>query len=385
MWLDQNILKGRFFPAKSSERSLAKMITLFILVAMVALGADMLSHHVRDGIESIPPMEAIVFAVFVLLYLSFPRFLILQTVGAIVVILYTVMFFMSLYDQESYASMIFFWFAMLPITAFHILGEKKALVHTAIVVILIILMYFLSHHEVIGFPYYKGFIWQILFGYVALSYMVGMVQKEKIAFEKELEKSTKNNKMLFREIHHRTKNNMQVMMGLLETQSFKIEDPKCQKMLHSHIDRIKAMSYVHENLYTGTSIDSVDMHKYLNEILDNLQKITQHVIVADIDYIRLDIKQSMSIGLLVNEAVSNAIEHAYSVGSGNIDVSLKHHGKEYELTIKDYGLGFDTQREFQSLGMTLIQDLSASLPNGKIDIDTTNGTQITICFSKERR
>jgi len=383
MLLDQNILKENYFSAKNNERSMVKMIALFLLVGMVALGADMLRHYAGLGGDNILPMETIVLAAFVVFYLLFPRILPLPIAGYLVLMLYTVMFFLSLYDQGSYTSMFFFWFAMLPVVAFYILKEKKALIHAAVVVTLIVSNYFLSYYGIVMVPYSKSFIWQILLGYVMFTCMVCMVQKEKIAYEKELEESTKNNKMLFKEIHHRTKNNMQVMMGLLETQSFKIEDPQCQKMLHSHIDRIKAMSFVHENLYTGTSIDSVDMHKYLNEILDNLQKITQHVIVTDIDYVRLDIKQSMSIGLLVNEAVSNSIEHAYSVGNGNIDVSLKHHGKEYELTIKDYGLGFDTQREFQSLGMTLIHDLSTSLPNGKIAIDTTNGTQITICFSEE--
>ena len=174
------------------------------------------------------------------------------------------------------------------------------------------------------------------------------------------------------------------MMGLLETQSFKIEDPKCQKMLQAHIDRIKAMAYVHENLYTGASVDKVDMYQYLGEILKNLQKITKHTILTDIDYIMLDTKQSMSIGLLVNEIVSNAIEHAYSVGSEHIDVSLKQHGERYALLIKDYGLGFNTNKEYQSLGMTLVHDLSLSLPNGELHIDTTDGTKIAIYFDKEK-
>ena len=179
---------------------------------------------------------------------------------------------------------------------------------------------------------------------------------------------------------------MQVMMGLLETQSFKVDDPKYKKMFHAHVDRIKSMSYVHENLYRGDSYEEVDMHTYLSEILNNLQKITQHTIITDIDYVRLDIKDSISLGLIVNEAVSNAIEHAYNVGSERIDVTLKHHGKECVLTVKDEGIGFNTQKEFQSLGMTLIEDLSISLPKGRLEIDINKGTSIRVYFDiKEER
>ena len=141
------------------------------------------------------------------------------------------------------------------------------------------------------------------------------------------------------------------------------------------------MSFVHENLYTGASVDKIDMHKYLGEILDHLQAITRHTLIVDIDYVTMDIKNSMSIGLLVNEAVSNAIEHAYSAGNGRIDVSLKDHGEQCELVIKDYGLGFNKEREFNSLGMTLIEDLSAARPEGELHIDTTQGTLIQVYFT----
>jgi len=114
--------------------------------------------------------------------------------------------------------------------------------------------------------------------------------------------------------------------------------------------------------------------------LKNLQKITQHTLLIDIDYITLGIKDSISLGLIVNEAVSNAIEHAYSAGIGHIDITLKNNGKQYVLSIKDYGLGFNTEKEYQSLGMTLIEDLSVSLPNGRLEIIVDNGTLIQVYF-----
>ena len=82
----------------------------------------------------------------------------------------------------------------------------------------------------------------------------------------------------------------------------------------------------------------------------------------------------------MNEAVSNAIEHAYSAGVKHIDVALKQYENQYLLSIRDYGLGFNTQKEFQSLGITLIEDLSVSLPNGRLEIIQDNGTLIQVYF-----
>ena len=101
----------------------------------------------------------------------------------------------------------------------------------------------------------------------------------------------------------------------------------------------------------------------------------------NIDYVRLGIKGGINIGLIVNEAVNNAIEHAYGGGVEEIDVTLKCHKLECVLTIKDNGIGFNTEKEFQSLGMTLIEDLSASLPQGRIEINVHNGTKIEIYFN----
>ena len=104
---------------------------------------------------------------------------------------------------------------------------------------------------------------QLLFFYPLITYIIYILKKERDISEKKLQDSIENNKLLFKEVHHRTKNNMQVIMGLLETQSFKIDDPKYKKMFQAHVERIKSMSFVHENLYKDTLHDEVDMHKYL--------------------------------------------------------------------------------------------------------------------------
>ena len=380
MWLERYILKGRHFPRESKERVQARMISLLIYLPGLALLFDMMESYRYQDYEMLN-VESVTLLFLIVLLILFPKVIKLTQISLIILIIYTLFLFTALYVPDRNAELTLFWFAALPIGIFYFLGTKQGIRYSAVVVGLLISALLLSYFDILQPIYNKSMLWQLLFGYIAVSYILYVIENERTISEQDLKRSLENNKMLFKEMHHRTKNNMQVMMGLLETQSFKIEDPKCQKMLHAHIDRIKAMSYVHENLYTGASIDEVDMHKYLGEILDNLQKITQHTLITDIDYVTMDIKNSMSVGLLVNEAVSNAIEHAYSVGNGRIDVSLKQYGDQCELSIKDYGLGFNQAREFSSLGMTLIEDLSASLPEGELHIDTSQGTHIQVYFN----
>lgn len=380
MWLERYILKGRHFSKESKERVQARMISLLIYIPGFALFFDLLeSYRYHDLTMFYIELGTLLFLVALLLL--FPKVINLPHISLVVLSVYTVFLLAALYIPDQNAALTLFWFAALPIGIFYFLGTQQGVFYTLIVTAILVVVLFLSYFDLFQSIYDNSMLAQLLFGYIAVSYLLYVMESERFSSKQELKRSLKNNKLLFKEMHHRTKNNMQVMMGLLETQSFKIEDPKCQKLLHAHIDRIKAMSYVHENLYTGSSINEVDMQKYLGEILDNLQKITQHTLITDIDYVTLDIKNSISIGLLVNEAVSNAIEHAYSVGSGQIDVSLKQYGRRCELSIKDYGLGFKQTREFHSLGMTLIEDLSASLPQGELHIDTEQGTHIQVYFN----
>ena len=173
-------------------------------------------------------------------------------------------------------------------------------------------------------------------------------------------------------------------MGLLETQSFKIDDPKYKKMFETHVDRLKAMSLMHKSLYSTQSYEQVDIKAYLEEIAHSLRTFTTHKITTDIDNITLDMKIAMNIGLIFNEAVTNAIEHAFYDNSvGNIDIALKEARGRCVLTIVDNGRGYDTTKKYKSLGLTLIKDLSATLPKGNVHIEGKEGTRITIYFNVE--
>ena len=383
MTIESDILKGKYFPKDSQDRLKAIMVSLSVYVPILILAFDFY-ESVLHGFKMIAPVELSTICLLYAFYLLFPRYLSIGTISKIILFIYSIYLSITLFLPDYSAEFSIFWFGPLSFIPFFLLGHKEGMVWISLPVISFLLVWGVTaFYENITLLYNKTLLLQLLFSYLLIAYIIYMMEKQRYISEKKLLDSLESNKLLFKEVHHRTKNNMQVIMGLLETQSFKIDDLKYKKMFQSHVDRIKSMSFVHENLYKGSSYDEVDMHKYLEGVLNNLQKITQHTIIADIDYVILGIKDSISLGLIVNEAVSNAIEHAYGGGVKQIDVSFKDMGKQYILSIKDYGIGFNTQRKFQSLGMILIEDLSASLPNGMLKIIVDNGTLVKVYFDKK--
>ncbi len=380
MTLKEDILKGKYFPVESRNHLKAIMVSLLVYLPAIAMMYD-LYESIHYGYKSMAIIELVTMLILYGFYMLFPRYVSIERISEIILVIYSVFLLITLFVPDYNAEFSLFWFSTLPIVAFYVLGEKKGIFWTGMIFVGFVFVLILSLFQQVILLYDKTLLIQIMLAYLGVSYIVYIIEKERSVYEDKLNRSIEDNRLLFKEVHHRTKNNMQVMMGLLETQSFKVEDPKYKKMFHAHVDRIKSMSFVHENLYKGMSYEEVDMHQYLGEVLDNLQKITQHTIIANIGYITLGIKDSISLGLIVNEAVSNAIEHAYSAGIGRIDVTLQNHGKGCILTIKDDGIGFNTQKEYQSLGMTLIEDLSISLPDGRLDIDVNKGTTIRVYFS----
>ena len=155
-------------------------------------------------------------------------------------------------------------------------------------------------------------------------------------------------------------------------------------MFETHVDRLKAMSLMHKNLYSNHSYEEVDIKEYLEEIVKSLSTFSEHNIVMNIDPLMVEMKIAMNIGLICNEAVSNAIEHAFShQHKGEINVAFKHIGERCVFIIHDNGSGFELKEEYPSLGMTLIKDLSATLLNSSLTIKRSEGTLVKIYFNLE--
>jgi len=205
--------------------------------------------------------------------------------------------------------------------------------------------------------------------------------KERLLVDKEL---------LMMEIQHRVKNNLHMISSLLESQSAYLEDEALlaiQKGQH----RIQAISLVHQKLYANTDVMEVAMDVYLRELITYLREsvVTDQNIVFDVDLdpISLSGGQAMPLGLIVNEAVTNAIKYAFGDRHlGHIGISLKGEPGNYiSLSIFDDGVGLPPDHEentkASSMGMKLIKGLAKTI-GGEVTIQSAPGTTIDLRFKK---
>lgn len=196
---------------------------------------------------------------------------------------------------------------------------------------------------------------------------------------------------LLKEIHHRVKNNLHMVAGLLDTQSAFLKNEDALLAVAESQHRVQAMSLIHQKLYQSENLSTIDMQAYIYELTDYLRDCFNTGLRIRFDLniapVSLPLSHSIPLGLILNEAITNAIKYAFPNNrEGIISISLQSiYGNEYILTISDNGIGlpdkFDLQKK-DSLGMTLIEGLSGDV-DGSFQIENDNGTRITIMFLYE--
>ncbi len=185
----------------------------------------------------------------------------------------------------------------------------------------------------------------------------------------ELETNLKEKNTLLAEIHHRVKNNLAVISGMLQMQSFKEADERIQKKLMDSTLRIKSMANIHEQLYQSNSFSNMNFDSGLKnlvhtilETMDNDSKINTEF---NLEPINLNLNQAVPCCLIVNEVLTNSIKHAFPNGQqGQVSIQLHKHDQQIILQIEDNGVGFTRETEHDnddSLGMVLIQSLALQL------------------------
>jgi two-component sensor histidine kinase len=200
----------------------------------------------------------------------------------------------------------------------------------------------------------------------------------------------KEKEWLLKEVHHRVKNNLQIMISLLNIQSANLKSELAQEAIRNSGRRMYAMSLIHQKLYQSEKMDRIDMGiyiaelaKYLKESFDVESKIQYELSTISLE---LDIAQAVPLGLILNEIITNSIKHAFpGAKHGKISVVLKEVPFDnYLLVIADNGVGlpksFDLS-ESTSLGVRLIQGLTEQI-QGEFNLENSSGTQISILFKK---
>jgi two-component sensor histidine kinase len=203
-----------------------------------------------------------------------------------------------------------------------------------------------------------------------------------------IESALADKTVLIQEIHHRVKNNMQIIMSMLKLQRFNTEDNECKKLLLSTINRVKSMAIVHEKTYDSEDIALVNIPGFVISLVSLLQRTFIHInrqvhVQYNIQIQDLNLNASVPFGLILNEVVSNVLQHAFiGMPEGEMIVTLTKIGEEYLLEVRDNGLGFDYQPADvgkQSMGMLLINTLVKQL-HGTMRLYRDRGTVFELRF-----
>ena len=212
--------------------------------------------------------------------------------------------------------------------------------------------------------------------------------------EKEIRASLKEKEVLLQEVHHRVKNNMQIISSLFNLQSGRIKDKQAFEIFKSSQNRVRSMALIHERLYQSKDLTRVDFAEYTQGLTTHLFSsygINTNVIKPHIDIkdVSLDINTAIPCSLIINELVSNSLKHAFpGEKKGEIKIAMHTINKnEIELIISDNGVGLPKGMDFrktESLGLHLVNLLAEDQLHGDIKLDRTKGTSFNIRFRRKR-
>ncbi len=209
---------------------------------------------------------------------------------------------------------------------------------------------------------------------------------EDLAKQNKLIQSKNNeNETLMKEIHHRVKNNLQIIISLLRMQSAELKSRESQEHFSEAINRILAMALIHQKLYSSKELSKVNIKSYLEQLVMEIvaifpgrDKVSVRVETC-IDQMSLD--TIVPLGLLINELISNSLKHAFRENEqGAITIGIRQKGEKFEVTYSDNGQWKEPNTEVSSFGLELVDILTDQL-NGTKEMNTENGTHYRFILS----
>jgi two-component sensor histidine kinase len=214
-----------------------------------------------------------------------------------------------------------------------------------------------------------------------------------VRIEAELQSSLQEKTALLNEVHHRVKNNLQVITSLLRLEGGRTSQVETSSVLQEMQGRIRSMALVHETLYRSGSFASVDLHSYIGQVASVAFRAQASAsgavrLVLDLTPLKTSLDQATPCGLLVNELISNSLKHAFPQSQGGeVRVTLQPStqdpsSQQWRLCVSDTGAGLPPDfeaRRGQSLGLQLVSDLARQL-GGTLEIASHPGTSFTVTF-----
>jgi PAS domain S-box-containing protein len=212
---------------------------------------------------------------------------------------------------------------------------------------------------------------------------------ERKAVEAKIQASLREKEVLLKEVHHRVKNNLQVISSLLGLQSRVIADPPTRQMFQESQNRIHSMALLHERLYLSQNLSEIDYSQYVRELTAHLFRtygVSESRVRLNIhfDEMHMNLDSAVPCGLILNELVSNCLKHAFPDGrEGEIRIELrKHDGKLARLAVADNGVGIPEDISIwnaKSLGLRLVKILAGNL-GAKVEVNARPGTEVKLMF-----
>ena len=215
---------------------------------------------------------------------------------------------------------------------------------------------------------------------------------ERVNTEQQIIASLHEKELLLKEVHHRVKNNLQIVSGILKLQSLRIEDPRAKEIIQECDNQVYSMASIHELLYNSRDLGRISVDDYIRRLIDHLKQEygelsnrLNFIVLVD-PKITLDIERCIPCGLILNELIMNAVKYAFKPSEkGDIKISFSIERQNYRMQVEDNGKGLPVDfdiRKTKSLGMELANRLTHQL-RGSISFKSDNGVIITILFPKD--
>ncbi len=205
-----------------------------------------------------------------------------------------------------------------------------------------------------------------------------------------IKKSLEEKNLLIKEIHHRVKNNLMVISGLLNLQSRYIHDKNDLEFFKESQSRAKSMALIHERLYQSDNFKSIDFGEYIvklsNDLFHTYNCDASHVkFDIEVENIMVDVDTAIPLGLIVNELLSNSLKHGFpDARSGDIKIKFHRYHDKLQLIVKDDGIGLSGKIDYKntdSLGLQLVNLLTGQI-DGELEVNMNGGTEFIISFTE---
>ncbi|MBK8519408.1 MAG: sensor histidine kinase [Ferruginibacter sp.] len=334
-------VKGKFSPA---------LIIVFSIAVIIILG----TLHFYNGASAGPTIYLLIMVLNIFLLIASPR---LQ------------LFIYGLFGSTILGMLVLEYFSPQWVVPYTSSSQRLAdhitvLVYSLFFTMIVIRLFRLSYDRE------KKILWQ-----------------KKIELEEAYRETTKKNihiESLIRELHHRVKNNLQVVSGLLSLQSNRLEDEKARQAMDEGRNRVDAMALIHQKLYMDDELAAVDINDYLENLSSSLAtsfgyKASSVITMVQMVRTKMDIDKAIPIGLIVNELITNSYKHAFTEAKDpQIHIKLVETAAGLVLNISDNGAGLDNgETKSASFGMKLVHTLITQL-DATMQVNVNNGTQYII-------